>query len=214
MALRRFQNAGAHCNQARLRVVSTSETGGSVKGNRNWAELMSRAQDGDSAAYALLLNGITPYLRSIALRYVYRSEDAEDVVQDILMSIHSARRTYDPQRPFAPWITAIARARSIDYVRRHIRTSDREIDIEPFNETYEAPDTNSYERVAQSQEVRDAVATLPAGQQKAIELLKFKELSLKEASAETGISVSALKVAVHRGMKNLRRVFADKGQGK
>lgn len=212
MGSRRLGNADARDAYAHLRVVSDPQNSGSVKRKKDWAALMSRAQDGDGAAYALLLNGITPYLRSIAVRYVYRSEDTEDVVQDILMSIHSARRTYDPQRPFAPWITAIARARAIDYVRRHMRTSNREIDLEPFSETFEAPDTNSYESVAESREIRDAVAALPAGQRQAIELLKLNEMSLKEASVKTGASVPALKVAVHRAMKNLRRALAVKGR--
>lgn len=73
-----------------------------------WSELMARAQDGDGAAYRCLLLGVTPYVRAIASRAHSSPSDAEDTVQDILMTLHSIRHTYDRARPFKPWLASIA----------------------------------------------------------------------------------------------------------
>ncbi|MEJ0067409.1 MAG: sigma factor [Pseudomonadota bacterium] len=73
-----------------------------------WAALMARAQAGDRAAYHRLLTEITPYVRSIAARYHRTREDVEDAVQDVLLSVHTIRHTYDPERPFGPWLATIA----------------------------------------------------------------------------------------------------------
>jgi DNA-directed RNA polymerase specialized sigma24 family protein len=76
-----------------------------------WSALMARAQDGDGLAYRRLLEEITPYLRSLAARHRGLSGETEDTVQDILLTLHAARHTYDAGRPFGPWLLAIARRR-------------------------------------------------------------------------------------------------------
>ena len=78
-----------------------------------WAGLMARAQEGDAAAYRHLLVAIAPYLRALAARYHRTHQDVEDSVQDILLTIHTIRHTYDPARPFKPWLVAIGRRRSL-----------------------------------------------------------------------------------------------------
>src|SRR5215469_10292953 len=83
----------------------------------NWAALMARAQDGDKAAYRALLTAITPYIRALARRALRDAADVDDVVQDVLLSLHQIRHTYDPSRPFAPWLATIARRRIVDRVR-------------------------------------------------------------------------------------------------
>ena len=73
----------------------------------DWAILMAHAQDGDRAAYQRLLQEITPYLRSLAARRHRDLSDIEDAVQDILLTVHSIRQTYDPTRPFGPWLVRL-----------------------------------------------------------------------------------------------------------
>ncbi len=162
---------------------------------------MAAAQDGDQRAYRRLLTELTPFLRSV-LRTV---AEPEDVIQDVLLTVHQVRHTYDPSRPFKPWVTAIARRRAIDRFRRQMRRSVQETELDDTHETI--ADSGAKQREEDILVARDAaraIAALPPGQRQAIELVKVRELSLKEASAETGLSVSALKVAVHRGMKALR----------
>jgi RNA polymerase sigma-70 factor (ECF subfamily) len=93
----------------------------------NWSKLMARAQHGDQEAYRKLLEGVTPYLRSLAGRWLKEAADVEDAVQDVLLTIHMVRNTYDPTRPFGPWLVAIANRRTIDRLRGNTRRRAREV---------------------------------------------------------------------------------------
>lgn len=172
--------------------------------------LMRAAQDGDSASYLRLLTEIAPVLRRAVRRQApfLQSSDVEDLVQDILLSLHSVRATYDPARPFLPWLFAITRNRVVDGQRRQMRRAANETLVEEYPETFSDDRTNGLdESYGDPEALRHAIGNLPQGQRHAIEMLKLRELSLKEAAAESGMSVAALKVAVHRGMSNLRKAL-------
>ncbi len=168
------------------------------------ARLMAAAQDGDRRAYATLLQAITPYLRAQARRYLRSSHDVEDVVQEILLTIHRVRHTYDPARPFLPWLVAIARRRVVDRLRGKGRRDTHEVVVSPDDETFTNAPANIPDEEADHSLLHAAVAALPPGQRLAVELLKFKDMSLKEASDLSGMSVGSLKVAAHRAYKALR----------
>jgi RNA polymerase sigma-70 factor (ECF subfamily) len=188
-------------------TVSTPETD-------DLGRLMSAAQQGDGAAYAKLLRAITPRLRKIVMRQrgFAGSADVEDLVQDTLLSLHAARATYDPARPFGPWLMAIVRHRLADGARRYARTLGREILVDVDDVTFFEVATNEVsEETGEADALRAAVRALPAGQRQAIELLKLQELSLKEAAAASGSSVAALKVATHRALATLRRTLRARG---
>src|SRR5947199_4985939 len=106
--------------------------------DNHFGELMKAAQDGDAAAYLRLLEEITPRLRQIvrAQRRFLEREDIEDLVQEILLSVHAVRATYDPERPFVPWLLAITRNRLADAARRHARTTAHEIHVENLAVTF------------------------------------------------------------------------------
>jgi len=177
----------------------------------DWSICMARAQEGDREAYRRLLEEITPYLRSLAARLIRDRSDVEDAVQDALLSVHAVRHTYDPMRPFGPWLVAIARRRFVDGLRRRGRAAARETPLEAEHETFAAPETNFQEAASDGRAVREALAGLPPGQREAIRMLKLEEMSLKEAAAASGMSVAALKVATYRGLKNLRKIFGKQG---
>ncbi|WP_173984128.1 sigma-70 family RNA polymerase sigma factor [Magnetospirillum sp. SS-4] len=182
-----------------------------VAGDSDWSAMMRAAQGGDSRAYAALLTEITPVLRRVVRRRWggSGSADAEDVVQDVLISLHSVRHTYDPARPFMPWLMAIVSFRLKDAGRKAARRSVHE--RSEWSLEHGLPDAAAEpapESPGDSEELRRAIASLPDGQRRAIELMKLEEHSLKEAAAVTGMSVGALKVAVHRGLKTLRAVLA------
>jgi RNA polymerase sigma-70 factor (ECF subfamily) len=167
--------------------------------------LMRRAQDGDREAYGELLTEIVPLLRSWLRRNYRGVRDTEDVVQDILLSLHSARATYDCRRPFLPWLLAIARFRAADWTRREKRRVARETAAELFLETSGADQANTTEMHAGDAEaLRAALRKLPDNQRRAIELIKLRELTLREAAVITGMSIGALKVATHRATRKLR----------
>lgn len=172
--------------------------------------LMRAAQDGNAAAYHELLQAITPRVRRIVRRQrgFAGVDEVEDLVQDVLLTVHRARATYDPARPFMPWLLGIVRHRLADGARRHARTSAREVALDKETLTFAEPATNPVDEMgADVEALRRAVGALPARQRTAIELLKLRELSLEEAAALSGMRVGALKVATHRAIGALRRAL-------
>ena len=178
--------------------------------DRRHAELMRAAQDGDARAYGNLLREITPRLRQI-VRYQRRflgAADIEDLVQDILLSLHSVRATYDPDRPFMPWLLAITRNRLADSARRYSRRAAHEIQVENLPVTFSDDAANlSDEEYGDPEMLKQAIGALPKAQRVAIEMLKVREMSLKEASAATGMTIGSLKSSAHRGMAALQLAF-------
>ena len=167
---------------------------------------MAAAQEGDRAAYERLLREILPFIRSIVRRQHRAPDRIEDVVQDVLLTLHRVRHTYDPSRPFTHWLATVARRRSIDVLRRKSRTEAFEVADQDAYETFADLGANNEERRREwIGGLGDAMAALPERQRQAIELLKLREMSLGEASRASGLSIAALKVNVHRAVRSLRR---------
>lgn len=180
-------------------------------GKLDWSIAMARAQAGDQEAYRRLLQDITPYLRALAVAHIRNDEDIEDTVQDVLLTMHSVRNTYDPSRPFGPWLVAIANRRIVDGLRRRGRVGLHETQLESELETFVAVEANLQEEAVDARHVRDAINQLSVGQRDAMRMLKLEEMSLQEAAVASGMSVAALKVATHRAMKRLRELFGQRG---
>jgi RNA polymerase sigma-70 factor (ECF subfamily) len=174
-----------------------------------WTQLMAAAQAGDRACYERLLREITPFIRALVRRHCSHQHDIEEMVQDTLLTVHRVRQTYDPGRPFAPWLAAIAARRSIDALRRRTRISRFEQAEAGEYETFgDLAANNDMEAVRSAEEVGELLKRLPPRQREALEALKLRELSLVEAAAASGQTVGALKVNSHRGLKALRALFA------
>jgi RNA polymerase sigma-70 factor (ECF subfamily) len=173
--------------------------------------LMQQAQAGDSVAYASLLQLVTVRVRQMigARRRGLSQEHVEDLAQDVLLSLHAARATYDPARPFGPWLSAIVRYRLADAARRYARQAAHEVAVADPAVTFGERSANSVADDAPGDVtlLAEAIQTLSPGQRQAIELLKLQDMSLKEASAATGLSQGALKLATHRAMTALRRAL-------
>jgi RNA polymerase sigma-70 factor (ECF subfamily) len=176
-----------------------------------WSQLMCAAQAGDRAAYARLLREVTPFVRALLRRHCSNFHDVEEMVQETLLTLHRVRQTYDPGRPFSPWLGAIAVRRGIDGLRRRSRVARHEIagDLEGY-ETFADPSANNdVERIGLPAEVEALLQRLPPRQRAALEAVKLREMSLVEAAAVSGQSVGALKVNTHRALKTLRGLFRD-----
>ena len=192
--------------------VETSDVGGpsgndAAARDLDWSILMARAQNGDGEAYRRLLIDIAPYLSSLARRHHRDPGDVQDTVQDVLLTVHAIRHTYDPHRPFGPWLVAIAKRRIIDRLRSQGRTRAREVALDLEHETFCAPEANLGGADWNKRVLGDAIERLPPGQREAVRLLKLQEMSLQQAAAASGMSVAALKVAMHRALKNLRKIL-------
>lgn len=172
---------------------------------------MRSAQDGNGEAYAVLLSEAAGLVRT-AVRQRLRglpAQDVEDLVQDVLLSVHRARATFDPDRPFLPWLMAIARHRIADGARRHARRT-REAMIESAEMLAGEDAERAIPGNRDTPALARALASLPDRQRQAIELVKLREMSLQEAAAVTGTSTGAIKIAVHRGIGALRKALGEK----
>lgn len=165
--------------------------------------LMLAGLDGDARAHRKLLTGLTSHLRAYfkrRLARIGRSEaDAEDLVQETLMAIHTRRHTYDRTQPLTPWVYAIARYRLIDSLRR-TKAKVQDVPIDEDTELFVDDDTNAVES---GLDLARLLAQLPPKTQRTIRLVKLEGLSTDEAAARTGSSTSAVKVSVHRGLRAL-----------
>jgi RNA polymerase sigma-70 factor (ECF subfamily) len=163
--------------------------------------LWARAQAGDEDAYRESLGRIAGRLRSFLRRRMQSlPEDVEDLVQETLLAIHLQRGTHDPGVPVGAWVLAIARHKLIDLWRRRGR---RESLQDPLDELAEGDQPAVPEELPVQRDLETLLAGLPEAQHRAIALIKLEGLSVAEASQRTGVSVSALKVQVHRGLKRL-----------
>jgi RNA polymerase sigma-70 factor (ECF subfamily) len=167
-----------------LAAESRSDAATEAEDAARWGAWMEQAQRGDRAAYHSLLSAIAPYLRAIARRYLRQEQDAEDMVQEILIVVHDIRHTYEPGRPLKPWLATIATRRCIDHLRQRMRRGLPEIADEDLLDRLpdESPASTPEARLEREQEsrvVQRAVEALPARQREAVELLRIQELSLK-----------------------------------
>mgnify|MGYP000978314690 CR=1 FL=1 len=171
----------------------------SLEQSERRAHLMECVQQGDPAAYRVLLDDITMDLRSFLGRRVRDRQDLEDLVQDVLLALHRARHTYDPSRRFEAWMFAIARHVMIDgFRRRGVRArweqpTDR-------GATFEAVSDGSVGEIA----LADVLSTLPTPQREALEMVTLDGMSLEDAASRAGIRQGALRVRIHRGYRALR----------
>ena len=167
---------------------------------------MKAANAGDSRAYRLLLEALTPFLRGLVRQGLARAGasggDVEDVVQETLLAIHLKRQTWDADQLFTPWARAIARNKLIDNLRR--RGNRTELPIEDFVEVLpaEAPT----EEISRGEAVR-LLSVLGGRQREIVQAVCVEGASIKEASAKLGISEGAARVALHRGLGALAAAY-------
>jgi len=174
--------------------------------------LMLASLDGDAAAHKALLEALSGRLRAYfkhQLARIGRSPaDAEDLVQETLIAVHTRRHTYDRSQPLTPWLHAIARYRLVDYLRR-TKASAANLPIEAAEEVVAGDDPSAVESGLDLQRL---LAYLPPRTRQAIQYVKLEGLSVSEAAARTGMSQSAIKVSVHRGLRALSDLVRQRGR--
>jgi len=165
--------------------------------------LMRAGLGGDAAAYRTLLGRLSANLRAYykgKLARIGRSAtEAEDLMQEALMAIHTRRHTYDPAEPLTPWVYSIARYKLIDHLRR-TRASMADLPIEDAEEIMAQDD---YVGTESAYDLTGLLSQLPDKMRRAIQSVKLDGLSVAEAASRCGMSESAVKVNVHRGLKAL-----------
>jgi RNA polymerase sigma-70 factor (ECF subfamily) len=167
--------------------------------------LLLQGLAGDEAAHRTFLTEAAALVRAYFRNRLRNSpEDAEDLVQETLVALHTRRDSYDPAYPLTAWMYAIARYRLIDHLRRSRRRAHASLDGLDVGE----PDPE-YEASDARRDVAVLLDKLPAKQRTAIRLVKLEEKSVREAAELTGLSESDIKISIHRGLKALMRLMAQ-----
>lgn len=163
--------------------------------------LLLRGLAGDAPAYHSFLKELTGYLRAFLRKRLGRLPDeVEDLVQESLLAVHIQRHTYDPSQPLTPWVYALARYKLIDFLRRRERT---DLLHDPLDEESEVFATTDGAAAEAQRDLGKLLEGLPDRQRLPILHVKIEGLSVAETAQRTGMSESAVKVGVHRGLKAL-----------
>lgn len=165
------------------------------------ARLMAASQRGDKAAYRQLLGLCSALIRRFYTRRLPEGA-VDDLVQETLMSMHRKRDSWDPERPFLPWLAAIARYRWVDHLRRSYSRSEVGLEDVFGVESGEAAIVARFG-------CDTLLAKLPEAQAAAIRVTRIEGLSTTEAAARLGQSESLVKVNVHRGLKKLAAMVEE-----
>src|SRR5215475_8400437 len=156
--------------------------------DRKRSDWMAAAQAGDRNAYEALLRDCVPIIKSVARRQGVPADQVDDVVQEVLLSIHRARATYDPARSFTAWLQVIAERRAIDHLRRANRQRLREVHAPLDYEGHPDPSadpTRGVQRSDVATRVDRALEGLPKGQREAVKHLIIEERSLTDTAELT-----------------------------
>ncbi len=170
----------------------------------HYSALMARAQKGERAAYRVLLSEIQPIIRLYVQSKVFRADQRDDVTQDILLSIHVARDSFDPSRAFLPWMRTIAHHRLIDHyrvTRRQVKASSSEISGDSEDALLE-PSVSSFSETAIA--FKQEVAALSPSQKRLLNLMTSSMLTQDEIAERLGIESGNLRVQIHRLSHRIR----------
>lgn len=164
-------------------------------------DLLVRGLAGDAGAYHAFLNDLSAHLRAFLRKRLTRLPDeVEDLVQESLLAVHNQRHTYDPAQPLTAWVHAIAKYKLIDLLRRR---AGREQLSDPIDDELDLFVTSDTDAAMARRDLAKLLERLPARQRLPIVHMKLEGLTVIETARATGMSESAVKVGVHRGLKAL-----------
>ena len=170
-------------------------------------DLLLRGLAGEQTAYRAFLQELSAHLRAFLRRRLLRLPDeVEDLVQESLLAIHNQRHTYDAAQPLTAWVHAIAKYKLVDLLRRR---SKRELLSDPLDEEFGVASASDTDAADARRDLGKLLARLPERQRLPIVHMKLEGLSVAQTAKLTGMSESAVKVGVHRGLKALAALIRE-----
>jgi RNA polymerase sigma-70 factor (ECF subfamily) len=171
-----------------------------------WAEAMRAERRGDGVAYEHLLAEIAAMLRRLIrgrfARLGWGGDETEDLVQEVLIGLHTKRHTWDEDRPFLPWLYAIARYKLADATRRMRREARYRRDISPehWDSLFDAP-VDDFDRTVT--DLDRHLSALPVGQRHVVQALAIDGTSVRATAQNLNTSEGAVRVTLHRALQRL-----------
>ncbi|HDS1737108.1 sigma-70 family RNA polymerase sigma factor [Pseudomonas sp. BP8] len=167
--------------------------------------LLLKGLAGDAGAYREFLSALAVHMRGFLRRRLpQHPAEVEDLLQEVLLAVHNARHTYRAQQPLTAWVQAIARYKLADYRRAYARRDARHELLEDDSDLFAS---NDEEQSQASRDLLKLLEYLPERQRLPIVHVKLEGLSVEQAAQVTGLSSSAVKVGIHRGLKALARLI-------
>jgi RNA polymerase sigma-70 factor (ECF subfamily) len=163
------------------------------------AQLMAQAQAGDREAFHLLFKDVGPLVTRFLRRRLSDTTHIEDICQEAMIAVYKSRHTFEPGRPFEPWLFAIVRKVSGEHLHRERQRFGFQIQVE------ELPDISGEHGSINDLELREALDQLSPTQIEALGLTKVIGLSVEEAARRAGTTVGSMKLRVHRAYESLKR---------
>ncbi len=171
-----------------------------------WRDWAVAAQEGNKTAYSRLLSEIAPFTKNFLLSRVVNPDWADDITQEVLISVHKSLKTYSGDRPFTPWLMAIINFRKTDFLRKHYSSrSDKQTTMDDAQ--FLASHVTNPEHAGEYKDVEAALDTLPSKQRKVFEMMRVQGYTAQEVANEMNMSVSAVKVSAHRTANKLKVIL-------
>ena len=165
-----------------------------------WSQLMLASHQGNKVAYAQLLSELSEVLTRYLQMQFGQFDLVEDCVQECLLAVHKAKHTYDPKRAFRPWLFTIARHKTIDVLRQ----SNRHISVDMTVEEVDDISVDGFNRVLDGAKM---MLRLSADHREVLVMTKYMGLTTLEVADSLGISESAVKARLRRGLKKIKEVW-------
>ncbi len=175
-----------------------------MKETDEWGNWAVAAQGGDKRAYALLLGALAPYIKKVIIKSLANQDAAEDIAQEVLISVHKSLASYSPERPFKPWLMAIVNFRRIDYLRKYYAQRQNKTATTDENYEFEALNVTNVTHAGELRDVEKALGAFPEVQQRIFRRIKIEGYTAREVANEMDMKESAVKVSAHRTMKKLQ----------
>lgn len=174
--------------------------------NDDWVACILRIRDArDQAAFAELFKHFAPRVKAFLMRSGADATLAEECTQEVMATLWHKAHLFDPARAsVATWIFTIARNRKIDAIRKNKRPEPEEL---PWGPEAEPDQADALVLQQESEQLGQALATLPAKQRTLIEKAYFGDLSHSEIAEQTGLPLGTIKSRIRLALDRLRHAM-------
>lgn len=175
-----------------------------------WNEWAAKAQSGDKNAYALLLRDIIPYIKIVLSPSLANPDWVDDITQEVLISVHKSLKTYAPSKSFKPWLNAIISFRKADFLRSHYAQKKKiEESAAAQGDVQENDNVTKLPYAGELKDIEAALDALPEKQRAVFTKVRIEGYTVSDVAQEMDMSVSAVKVSVHRTAKKLQDILSE-----
>ena len=187
-------------------MPSAEQDNTKITQSQQWTLWAEQSQCGDKASYNKLLRDILPFIRNVLVGGLANPDWADDITQEVLVSVHKSLKTYSPDKPFRPWLMAIINFRRTDYLRKHYNSrQDKQTSLD--NPEFITSHVTKDGYAGELKDMEQALQSLQDKPRRIFTMMKIEGYTAKEVANELGMSESAVKVSAHRAAQKLQKIL-------